>query len=345
MRSMFKLIKRSLLLCLLFSVLAAVGFYHYLRQPLNIEAQGYTYHLKPGSSFATLAYDLQRQNVLSLPKLLIIYARLTGLAQQVQAGEYFISSGSSAWQLCQQLRRGEVLSYAVTFVEGWRFSELQTALAEQPKITRNFDLATNAWWQQVQGYSSIEGLLFPDTYHYVMGMSDSQLYKIAYQRMQQVLAAEWQQRQDNLPYESPYQALIMASVIEKETGVVSEREQIAGVFVRRLQKNMRLQTDPSVIYGLGESFDGNLTSKHLKDSANPYNTYRHHGLPPTPIAMVGREAIYAALHPAEGDSLYFVAKGDGSHYFSATLDQHNKAVKKYQRHKRSKNYRSAPPVQ
>ncbi|MCR8921941.1 endolytic transglycosylase MltG [Dasania sp. GY-MA-18] len=345
---MFKFIRRSLLLCLLFFILAGVGFYHYLRQPLNIPARGYSYHLKPGSSFAALAYDLQRQQILSFPKLLILYARLTGLASQVHAGEYFIRPGTSAKQLCLQLRKGEVLSYPITFVEGWRFSELQAAVAKHAKINRDFDLATNAWWQrqvQERGYGSIEGLLFPDTYRYSLGLSETQLYQIAYQRMQQVLASEWQQRQDDLPYETPYQALIMASLIEKETGVVSEREQIAGVFVRRLQKNMRLQTDPTVIYGLGADFDGNLTSKHLKDSSNPYNTYRHHGLPPTPIALVGREAIHAALHPASGDSLYFVAKGDGSHYFSASLAEHNKAVKKYQMHRRSKNYRSSPPVQ
>jgi UPF0755 protein len=157
-----------------------------------------------------------------------------------------------------------------------------------------------------------------------------------------VLNAEWESRSAGLPYDSPYDALIMASLVEKETAVASERERIAGVFVRRLAKKMRLQTDPTIIYGLGAQFDGNLRSRHLKDSSNRYNTYRHHGLPPTPIALVGREAIHAALHPAEGEALYFVARGDGSHHFSTTLDEHNRAVRKYQIERRREDYRSVP---
>jgi UPF0755 protein len=174
-----------------------------------------------------------------------------------------------------------------------------------------------------------EGRFFPDTYYYTRGMSDVQLLQRAYQTMTQFLARAWQERDPDLPYQKPYEALIMASIIEKETGAPDERRQIAGVFVRRLQKHMRLQTDPTVIYGIGADFDGNLRRRDLTTDT-PYNTYRRRGLPPSPIAMPGAEAIIAALHPDDSDKLYFVARGDGSHYFSATIEEHNRAVRKYQ---------------
>ena len=187
-----------------------------------------------------------------------------------------------------------------------------------------------------------EGWLYPDTYVYHSGEGVSSVLRQAYQRMRGQLAEAWEQRAADLPYHSPYEALIMASIVEKETGVIAERPVIAGVFVRRMQKNMRLETDPTVIYGLGPQFDGNLRKKHLQDRTNPYNTYRQKGLPPTPIALAGRAALDAALNPAAGDELYFVARGDGSHQFSATLEEHNKAVRKYQIFRRKKDYRSAP---
>ena len=174
-----------------------------------------------------------------------------------------------------------------------------------------------------------EGLFFPDTYHFPRATTDKEFLQRAYQRLQTVLEEEWQQRAENLPYQSAYEALIMASIIEKETGLASERETIAGVFVRRLNKKMKLQTDPTVIYAMGQQFDGNIRKKDLSIDS-PYNTYRYKGLPPTPIALAGREAIYAALQPQDGKALYFVAKGDGSHYFSETLAEHNSAVAKYQ---------------
>jgi UPF0755 protein len=195
--------------------------------------------------------------------------------------------------------------------------------------------------QLVQPRVSAEGLFFPDSYRYERGDSDWELLQRAHSALQSVLTQEWAQRAAELPYETPYEALIMASIIEKETGAPEEREQIAGVFVRRLQQGMRLQTDPTVIYGLGESFDGNLLRTHLKDAGNPYNSYRHRGLPPSPIALPGRAAIHAALHPAPGDAMYFVATGDGRHVFSATLAEHQRAVRKYQL-RRKKDYRSSP---
>lgn len=318
-------------------------FSQHLQQPLHISEQPFVYTLSPGSSFSTLVNDLHREGVLRYPRLIKVYGRLSGLANKIKAGEYALEQGTTLKQLFEQVKQGRVLSYEVTLVEGWRFSQLLSYLKNQKKLSH--ELEGSPWPSIIQkefGYTSLEGLIFPDTYRYVAGSSDLQILKQAFARMQNILQQEWQKREQGLPYDTPYQALIMASLIERETGVASEREQIAGVFVRRLRKRMRLQTDPTVIYGLGESFDGNLRSSHLKDSANLYNTYRHGGLPPTPIAMAGREAIYAALHPAKGKSLYFVAKGDGSHYFSASLAEHNKAVQRYQVFKRRKDYRSAP---
>ncbi|MGJ8687866.1 MAG: endolytic transglycosylase MltG, partial [Spongiibacteraceae bacterium] len=189
---------------------------------------------------------------------------------------------------------------------------------------------------------SPEGLFFPDSYEYIRGDSNVEILRRSYKRLTDILMDEWQGRDTSVPYSNPYEALIMASIVERETGAPEERAMIAGVFVRRLKMGMRLQTDPTIIYGLGERYDGNLRKSHLLDATNRYNTYQHHGLPPTPIALVGREAIHAALHPADSKNLYFVAKGDGSHRFSATLDAHEAAVREFQINKRKRNYRSAP---
>ena len=188
---------------------------------------------------------------------------------------------------------------------------------------------------QIEG-DNPEGQFFPDTYHFQSGTTDIEILKRSHNRLNKILQEEWQQRAENLPYNSPQEALVMASIIEKETGLASERPDIAGVFVRRLQKNMLLQTDPTVIYAMGENFNGNIQRKDLKIDS-PYNTYVTPGLPPTPIALAGREAIYAALHPADGNTLFFVSRGDGSHHFSETLEQHNRAVAKYQLGQRGKD--------
>ncbi|KJS28084.1 MAG: aminodeoxychorismate lyase, partial [Pseudomonas sp. BRH_c35] len=213
----------------------------------------------------------------------------------------------------------------------------------QPKLEQTLDGLTDAEIMSRIGASGQhpEGRFFPDTYRFTRGTSDADLLRRAYARLEQVLEEEWQQRAEGLPYKDAYQALIMASIIEKETGVPGERGEIAGVFVRRLARGMLLQTDPTVIYGMGEKYKGRITRTDLR-TPTPYNTYTNAGLPPTPIAMVGREAIHAALHPADGTSLYFVARGDGSHVFSDTLNQHNRAVREYQL-KRRADYRSSPP--
>ena len=219
---------------------------------------------------------------------------------------------------------------------------MRSALAKHEKIEQTLDGLSDSEVMAKLGHAGEfpEGRFFPDTYRFVRGMTDAQLLEKAYNRLEKVLAEEWQQRAPDLPYATPYEVLIMASLVEKETGVPQERGQIAGVFVRRMKIGMPLQTDPTVIYGLGERYNGKLTRAHLREPT-PYNTYTIPGLPPTPIAMVGREAIHAALHPVSGSSLYFVAKGDGSHTFSDDLDAHNNAVREFQI-KRRADYRSSP---
>ena len=239
-------------------------------------------------------------------------------------------------------KRGEMVQYSLTLVEGWNFHQVRAALAKDEKLEQTLNGLSDSQVMDKLGHSGIfpEGRFFPDTYRFVRGMTDAELLKKAYDRLDEVLAKEWDQRAADVPYTEPYQALIMASLVEKETGVPQERGQIAGVFVRRMAMGMLLQTDPTVIYGLGDRYNGKLTRAHLKE-ATPYNTYMISGLPPTPIAMVGREAIHAALNPVAGNSLYFVARGDGSHVFSDDLDAHNNAVREFQL-KRRADYRSSP---
>lgn len=299
--------------------------------PLNVPEQGQKINIRPGTPFKAVTRSLARNKIIKKPHLLEWSARLQGKAARIQAGEYYISPGMLPAQFLDMLVSGKVVQYSFTIVEGWNVRQLLNALRENPDIEHNLQVSKAAQLMPLLGLDEkhAEGWFFPDTYHFVRGTSDIALLKRAYTAMQVQLDAQWQQRESGLPYTSPYQALIMASIIEKETGIAEERQQIAGVFVRRLQKGMRLQTDPTVIYGIGESYDGNIRRKDLRTDT-PYNTYTRSGLPPTPIAMPGLAAIHAALHPAEGNSLYFVASGGGAHVFSPTLEQHNEAVIKYQ---------------
>ncbi|HEX4911209.1 MAG TPA: endolytic transglycosylase MltG [Permianibacter sp.] len=251
--------------------------------------------------------------------------------QAIKAGTYLIKRGEPVATLLQRMIAGDVIHYSVTFVEGWNIREVRAALKSARKLKQTLDTMTDAELMQALGKPELhpEGQFFPSTYSYTERMTDLEVLAEAHRVMTTVLAEEWQKRVGGLPYQTPYEALIMASIVEKETGLASERPDIAGVFVRRLQKGMRLQTDPTVIYGIGASFNGNIRKVDLQTDT-PYNTYTRGGLPPTPIAMPGREAIAAALNPAAGDTLYFVARGDGSHVFSATLEQHNAAVREYQ---------------
>ncbi|MNF30339.1 putative aminodeoxychorismate lyase [compost metagenome] len=289
---------------------------------------------------------LQADGVLQDALWLRLYWRFNLKGQPLHSGEYRLTPELSVRDMLGLWRRGEVVQYSLTLVEGWSFRQVRTALERQSKLELTLTDLSDAQLMARLGYPGVnpEGRFFPDTYRFVRGMSDLDLLRQAYVRLEQVLAEEWQGRADGLPYKTPYDALIMASIIEKETGVPEERGEIAGVFVRRLRIGMRLQTDPTVIYGLGERYNGKLTRAHLREPT-PYNTYVIEGMPPTPIAMVGREAINAALHPVAGKSLYFVARGDGSHVFSDSLEAHNRAVREYQLTRRE-DYRSSPaPVQ
>ena len=312
-----------------------------LEQPLNL-TQEQLLDVPAGATPTGTFNRLQADNTVQDAFWLRLYWRFNLEGQPLHSGEYRMTPGMTAHDLIGLWQRGEVVQYSLTLVEGWNFRQVRSALAKHEKIEQTLDGLSDSEVMDKLGHPGVfpEGRFFPDTYRFVRGMTDAELLEKAYDRLDKVLAQEWAQRAPDLPYTEPYQALIMASLVEKETGVPQERGQIAGVFVRRMKIGMPLQTDPTVIYGLGERYNGKLTRAHLREPT-PYNTYTIPGLPPTPIAMVGREAIYAALHPVSGTSLYFVAKGDGSHTFSDDLDAHNNAVREFQI-KRRADYRSSP---
>ena len=313
--------------------------------PLNIGDEGYILTVDAGETLRSVAEQLQRDGVFADPWLLRGYGRWSGTDQKIRRGEYRVPPGTTPGALLLLLQRGKVIHYQVTLPEGITLAAALAVLGAQEPLRHELEGPGDPrLLELVKPAESAEGQFFPDTYHYDRGASDWQILQRAYDAMQQALAEEWSERAAGLPYETPYQALIMASIIERETGLDEERGEIAGVFVRRLQKGMRLQTDPTVIYGLGPAFDGNLTRRHLADESNPFNTYRHGGLPPAPIALPGRASIRAALQPEDGDALFFVARGDGGHVFSATLAEHERAVRKYQLSRRE-DYRSSPGKQ
>ncbi len=344
----FELIRKLVLLLQISLVSAAllVGFSAWkldsaLKQPLKLP-QEQLLDVPAGATPTGTFNRLEADGVLDDAFWLRLYWRFNLEGQPLHSGEYRMSPGLTAEGLIGLWQRGEVVQYSLTLVEGWNFRQVRTALAKHEKIVQTLAGLTDSEVMDKLGHPGVfaEGRFFPDTYRFVRGMTDVEFLKKAYNRLDDVLAQEWSKRAADAPYTDPYQALIMASLVEKETGVPQERGQIAGVFVRRLKIGMLLQTDPTVIYGLGERYNGKLTRAHLKE-ANPYNTYMVAGLPPTPIAMVGREAIHAALNPVPGSSLYFVARGDGSHIFSDDLDAHNAAVREFQL-KRRADYRSSP---
>lgn len=312
-----------------------------LVQPLNIK-QEELLEVPKGTTPNRTFLRMEADGVIKDAFWLRVYWRFNLPKQPLHSGEYRMTPGMTVEGLIDLWKRGEMVQYSLTLVEGWNFHQVRAALAKEEKLEQTLKGLSDSQVMDKLGHSGIfpEGRFFPDTYRFVRGMTDAELLKTAYQRLDDVLAKEWSQRAADLPYSGPYQALIMASLVEKETGVPQERGQIAGVFVRRMEIGMLLQTDPTVIYGLGDRYNGKLTRAHLKE-ATPYNTYMISGLPPTPIAMVGREAIHAALNPVEGTSLYFVARGDGSHVFSDDLDAHNNAVREFQL-KRRADYRSSP---
>ena len=287
--------------------------------------------IEPGTGFGRLARDLEHRGVVESATLFSALARLENVTESVRAGEYRFASAADPNTVLRQLVDGDVVIYRLRILEGWTVSDLLDAAGRAPGLEQTLGRTDvgELLARLDLGAGHAEGQFFPDTYHYAGGATDADILRMAYDKMRSVIQIEWSARAANLPYRDPSDALVMASLVEKETGLAADRARVAGVFVRRLERRMRLQADPSVIYGLGREFDGNLTRSHLT-ADGPYNTYTRFGLPPTPIALPGRAAIHAALHPAEETFMYFVARGDGSSEFSATLGEHLEAVRRFQ---------------
>ncbi len=318
--------------------LGAVHMNRFLDAPVAITNGGVDFEIESGSSFGGVAAELEEQGIISSSTLLRLYARWTDQAGAIQAGEYLIETGTTPRSLLEQFTSGAVRLYSFTIIEGWNRWDLLQALHAHPQLVAT--MTDEDWPALLEKLGAKtrhpEGLFLPETYHFPGNTHDRELLQQAYTHMQDTLAEEWAERSESSVAGSPYEALILASIIEKETARADERPRIAGVFTRRLEKRMRLQTDPTVIYGIGPGFNGNLTRKDLR-SDTPYNTYTRAGLPPTPIAMPGRAAINAAIQPADGEELYFVATGlgDGSHQFSVTKAEHDAAVADYLRRLRN----------
>lgn len=304
---------------------------------LAMESDAVEYEVVRGSNAQAVLREWQRKGWLPRSPWWRVWLKLHPREADIKAGTYLIKRGEPLQQVLYRMWAGDVIHFSVTFVEGWNIREWRSALAKARKLKQTVPAMTDAELMHTLGKPGVhpEGQFFPSTYSYTERMSDVDVLAEAMRVMDTVLTDEWQKRSKALPYSTPYEALIMASIVEKETGSASDRHDIAGVFVRRLDKGMRLQTDPTVIYGLGADFDGNLRKVDLLTDT-PYNSYTRKGLPPSPICTPGRAAIEAALNPAPGDALYFVARGDGSTVFSATLDQHNAAVREFQLKRRGR---------
>jgi UPF0755 protein len=306
----------------------------WLDSPMAIAGGRVRLEIPVGQPFSLTAQDLARRDVLDHPRLLVAYARLRGADARVRAGEYEVPPGTSPRQLLALLESGAVVRRSITVVEGWTFRDLRRALEGDAAIVQTLAGKTDEAVMAALGEPGLapEGMFFPDTYVYDKGTTDLTILRQARARMRSELDAAWRSRAEGLPLQSAYEALVLASIVEKETALPSERARIAGVFTHRLRSGMRLQTDPTVIYGLGAAFDGNLRRSDLERDG-PYNTYTRVGLPPTPIAMPGAAALAAAVRPDERGETYFVATGlpDGSHEFSRTLDEHERAVARYLR--------------
>ncbi len=319
-------------LAVLVALLFAGGVAAYIHSPLRLPSTPFALEVPPGTTMYGLAQQLEQAGVLRNGRLFVWLARITGRGSALKAGNYALEHPVTVWLLLDKLTRGDVAQREIRFIEGWTFAQVRAAIRAHPDLRQDTAGLSDAEIMARLGFPGQhpEGRFFPDTYYFSAGSSDLALLARAHAMMQRELDRAWQQRDAGIPLSDPEQALILASIIEKETGRADERALIAGVFANRLRIGMRLQTDPSVIYGLGDAFDGNLRKRDLL-ADTPYNTYTRAGLPPTPIAMPGREALLAAVRPARTPALYFVARGDGSHHFSSNLAEHNQAVSRYQK--------------
>ena len=325
-------IKRFAVLAVLAALAAAGGLAWYAKQPLRFEPMPKSINVTPGMHLKSLSVMLERGGVIGNAQVFWLLGRMLGKGGTLKVGVYTLDRPLTPLELYGKIERGEVSQLAVQFIEGWNWREVRAALAAQPMLKKDSASMSDAELLQAIGAeeSHLEGLLFPDTYFFAPHSSDLSVLRRAYRLQHDKLMTAWETRVPGLPYRTPYEALIMASIVEKETGAAFERPMIAGVFINRLRLRMRLQTDPTVIYGLGERFDGNLRKVDLQTDT-PYNTYTRGGLTPTPIAMPSEAAIQAALNPARTDALYFVSRKDGTHVFSSNLAAHNRAVNRYQR--------------
>jgi UPF0755 protein len=325
-------IKRLLLLTIMAALAGGGGLAWYATQLLHIEPLPKSLNVTPGTNLRSLSTMLEREGVIGNAPVFWLLGRALGKGSKLKLGVYTLDKPLTPLGLYDVFERGEVSQAIIQFIEGKNWREVRATLAEQPLLKNDSAAMSDAELMSAIGAeeSHPEGLLFPDTYFYAPHTSDLDVLRRAYRLQRDKLQAAWEMRAPGLPYRTPYEALIMASIVEKETGAAFERPQIAGVFLNRLRLGMRLQTDPTVIYGLGERYDGNLRRVDLQTDT-PYNTYTRAGLPPTPIAMPSEASILAALHPDKTDALYFVSRKNGTHVFSSTLEAHNRAVNRYQR--------------
>ena len=328
-------LKKTLLLGLLATLTAGGWFAWKVTSPLGLAADKVEFEVMPGSGMRTAARDIAAAGIDFPPWTLVVLGKLLRVEGAIKAGSYEIDRGTTLLDLLHKLTRGDVTQTDIAFIEGWNFRQLRERLAAHPDVRHDTrDLSETEIMRRLGALdganAAAEGWFFPDTYLFSKRSSDLDILARAYHAMRRHLEQEWAQRSAGLPLTTPYQALVLASIVEKETGTDADRPLIAAVFHNRLKQGMPLQSDPTVIYGLGERFDGNLRKRDLV-AESPYNTYLHTGLPPTPIAMPGLASLRAVLHPAPSRALYFVARGDGSSHFSQTLEEHNQAVNRYQR--------------
>jgi UPF0755 protein len=324
--------KKLLALLTLPVLLVLAGFAYYAYRPLPLPATPFEFELKPGRNVKGMAHELRQAGLLDQDWAFVWLAKSLGKSSHIQAGYYVLEHPVTPLELLSIFSKGAVIQRKLSIIEGWTFKQFRDALNTNPDLKHVTSNLSDAEILQRIGATEAhpEGLFFPDTYHFAAGTRDLVILKRAYQTMQQRLQAAWATRDTSSPLQTPYQALILASIVEKETGAPSDRTMIAAVFVNRLRKGMLLQTDPTVIYGMGDKFDGNLRKRDLR-ADSPYNTYTRRGLTPTPIALPGLAALQATLHPAQTNALYFVSRGDGSSQFSSTLTAHNRAVNRYQK--------------
>src|SRR5690242_9850568 len=324
---------KRLLYLIIIAVFLFGGWVAYrVNSPVQLPSLPYEFSVEPGSSLKVVANQLAEAGVLPDAWSFILLSRLMGVASSLKAGDYEITASTSPLELLKRITKGDISQSEIRFIEGWTFSQLRQTLDQHPSVRHDTTGLSNGEIMRLIGAqeTAAEGLFFPDTYYFARGSSDVTILKRAYRAMQNHLRDAWAGRSANLPLKDPYQALILASIVEKETGRESDRSMIASVFLNRLRLSMLLQTDPAVIYGLGDKFDGNLRKKDLLTDRE-YNTYTRRGLPPTPIAMPGLPSIQAVLNPASTNALYFVSKGNGESHFSHSLEEHNRAVSRYQK--------------